>query len=77
MILQAARELDLDLSRSAMVGDRWIDVACGHAAGARGLLVRTGYGARQATAPEPGVNADAILNNLMEAVGWILRNSSR
>ena len=35
----------LDASRSFMVGDRWLDVECGRAAGVRPLLVRTGHGA--------------------------------
>ena len=78
MIERAARELDLDVAGSVMVGDKWLDVACGRAAGARGILVRTGHGAHEAqTAPPPGVAADAILTNVMEAAGWILRNSSR
>jgi D-glycero-D-manno-heptose 1,7-bisphosphate phosphatase len=59
-----------------MVGDRLIDVACGHAAGVRSLLVRSGHRAHRGEA-EPGLSEpDAILNNLMEAVGWILRSSS-
>jgi D-glycero-D-manno-heptose 1,7-bisphosphate phosphatase len=74
MIEQACRELDLDAARSVMVGDRWLDVACGRAAGTRTVLVRSGHGSSEAdTAPPDGVRADAILNNLMEAVGWILR----
>jgi D-glycero-D-manno-heptose 1,7-bisphosphate phosphatase len=78
LIERACRELDLDVGRSVMVGDRWLDVACGRAAGAGAILVRTGHGAREEqVAPPPGVRADAILNNLMEAAGWILRNSSR
>lgn len=77
MIEQACRELDLDPQRSFMIGDRWIDVKCGQAAGVRSILVRTGYGSRAERRPQSGVRADAILNNLMEAVGWILRNSSR
>ena len=77
MIEQACREMDLDPSRSVMVGDRWLDVACGRAAGARTILVRTGHGAHEAETPPDGLRADAILNNLMEAAGWILRNSSR
>ena len=77
MIQAAARDLDLDLSRSAMVGDRWLDVQCARAAGVRAVLVRSGHGGREAEVPGPGVEADAILNNLMEAVGWILRSSSR
>jgi len=77
MIEQACRELDLDPAQSVMVGDRWLDVACGHAAGTRGVLVRTGHGAHEAETAPASAQADAILNNLMEAVGWILRNSSR
>jgi D-glycero-D-manno-heptose 1,7-bisphosphate phosphatase len=74
MIQQACREMDLDPATSVMVGDRWLDVACGRAAGTRSLLVRSGP--EQVDAPD-GVSADAILSNLMEAVGWILRSSSR
>jgi D-glycero-D-manno-heptose 1,7-bisphosphate phosphatase len=33
LIEEACREMDLDPARSVMVGDRWIDVACGAAAG--------------------------------------------
>jgi D-glycero-D-manno-heptose 1,7-bisphosphate phosphatase len=76
LIEQACRELDLDPARSYMVGDRWLDVACGRAAGTGALLVRTGHGAREEAAPPADVRADGILNNLMEAVGWILRGSS-
>ena len=78
MILTAAREMGLDLTRSVMVGDRRMDVAAGHAAGVRAILVRTGVGAAEERALADGEERpDAILDNLMEAVGWILRNSSR
>jgi D-glycero-D-manno-heptose 1,7-bisphosphate phosphatase len=77
MIEQACREMDLDPARSVMVGDRWLDVRCGQQAGARSVLVRTGHGAHEEERPHGNVRADAILNNLMEAVGWILRTSSR
>jgi D-glycero-D-manno-heptose 1,7-bisphosphate phosphatase len=77
MIEQASREMGIDLQRSVMVGDRWLDVACGQAAGARSVLVRTGHGAHEEAHAPDGARADAILNNLMEAAGWILRNSSR
>lgn len=76
MIEDGARDLGVDLSRSWMIGDRWIDVATGSAAGVRSLLVRTGHAARVGEEPPAGVRADAILNNLMEAVGWILRAST-
>ena len=78
MIEEAARDLSIDLARSWIVGDRWIDVAAGNAAGVRSLLVRSGHAARVNESSASGVHADAILNNLMEAVGWILpRNTSR
>ena len=77
MIEQACRDLDLDPRRSVMVGDRWLDVASGRAAGTRSVLVRTGHGAFEADHQPADGKADAILDNLMEAVGWILRNSSR
>lgn len=77
LIEQACREMNLDPARSFMVGDRWLDVACGQAAGTKTILVRTGHGAREEAHPPADVRADGILNNLMEAVGWILRNSSR
>ena len=77
MIEQAVADLELDPARSFMVGDRLIDVTCGHVAGTRSALVRTGRGAHEGEAT-PGLSEpDAILNNLMEAVGWILRSSSR
>jgi len=77
MIERACRDLDLDPARSVMVGDRWLDVACGKAAGTRAVLVRTGHGGHEEEREPDGVGADAILNNLMEAVGWILRSCSR
>jgi D-glycero-D-manno-heptose 1,7-bisphosphate phosphatase len=43
MLFRAARELNIDLSRSYMVGDRWRDVDCGHAAGCLTIFIDHGY----------------------------------
>ena len=43
MLLRAARELGLDLAASWMVGDRWRDIDCGHAAGCRTVFINRGY----------------------------------
>ncbi len=49
MLLQAARDLHLDLARSWMVGDALTDVQAGQAAGvAQTVLLRTGRGMAQA-----------------------------
>lgn len=45
MLLAAARDLDIDLSRSWMIGDKPCDAEAGRAAGCRSVLVRTGHGA--------------------------------
>ncbi len=44
LLEQAARDLDLDLTRSYLVGDRYKDVETAANAGAKGILVLTGYG---------------------------------
>ncbi len=72
MLRQAERELDLDLSRSFLVGDKWDDIATGAAAGVRSILVRTGYGASEERRPKPGLNPDGVVDNLVAAVTWIL-----
>lgn len=53
MLLQAAAEHDIDLSRSIMVGDALTDVQAGRAAGvAHAVMVLTGRGAAQAQLPQ-------------------------
>jgi D-glycero-D-manno-heptose 1,7-bisphosphate phosphatase len=43
MVLQAIREHNLDPARSFFIGDKEIDVECGHNAGVRAVRVRTGF----------------------------------
>ena len=52
MLLEAAAEHGLDLESSYMIGDKADDVECGRRAGARTILVLTGYGAEQDCAPD-------------------------
>jgi D-glycero-D-manno-heptose 1,7-bisphosphate phosphatase len=71
LLRRAAGEHQLDLGRSFVVGDRPLDVEAAAAVGAAGVLVRTGYG-RSGAAGQAG---GATVENLMEAVSWILRQS--
>jgi D-glycero-D-manno-heptose 1,7-bisphosphate phosphatase len=73
MIRKAAADLDLDLSRSFIVGDRIQDLEAGRAVGSRGILVRTGYGYRHETAARE--RGGFVADHLMQAVSWILRHS--
>jgi D-glycero-D-manno-heptose 1,7-bisphosphate phosphatase len=48
LLLQAAKDLSLDLQRSWMIGDAWSDVQAGEAAGLRAtILLKTGRGTEQ------------------------------
>jgi D-glycero-D-manno-heptose 1,7-bisphosphate phosphatase len=77
MLRQAARDLDVDLQRSFAIGDRWHDIQAGQAAGARSILVRTGYGRTEEARPRKDVRPAAVTDNLIEAVSWILANADR
>jgi D,D-heptose 1,7-bisphosphate phosphatase len=72
LALRAAHDLHIDLARSVVIGDRWRDLAVARAIGARGILVRTGYGATEAINPPPGMQADAVCDHLIGAAVWLL-----
>jgi D-glycero-D-manno-heptose 1,7-bisphosphate phosphatase len=75
LLERAAREHNLDLSRSFVVGDRYADVELARRTGARSVLVRTGYGEGELQwhAAKWAVQPDFVAPTLGEAVGWILR----
>lgn len=52
MLLRAARKLGIDLAQSFMVGDRWRDIDCGHAAGCRTILIDNSYDEPLRQAPD-------------------------
>jgi D-glycero-D-manno-heptose 1,7-bisphosphate phosphatase len=74
MLLQAARELSLNLSASWMIGDAWSDLLAGQAAGTRGtIIVKTGRGARQLLLPRPEhLKEHFVFEDVYEAVHAIL-----
>lgn len=52
MLHRAARELNIDLCRSWMVGDRWRDIDCGRRAGVRTVFIDFGYAEELRAAPD-------------------------
>jgi D-glycero-D-manno-heptose 1,7-bisphosphate phosphatase len=77
LVDRAIQEFGIDPHRSFAVGDRWFDVALARTVGARGVLVRTGYGAQEAEQPTDGLKPDAVVDNLAGAVSWILGSLSQ
>ena len=77
LVDRAVGELGLDPARSFVVGDRWLDVELARVVGAQGVLVRTGYGLTEEARPRPDLTADAIVDNLIAAASWILRQVAR
>ena len=75
LVEQAAADLDLDVTHSFVVGDKWLDVGLANQAGARGILVRTGYGAGIADAPPPGAEPERVVGTLLDAADYILQAS--
>jgi len=74
LLLQAARELSLDLSASWMIGDAWSDLLAGQAAGTRGnVLIKTGRGAGQLFLPRPEhLKEHFVFEDIHEAIQAIL-----
>ncbi len=66
MLLDAAHDLGLDLTRSWMVGDRWRDVDCGQRAGVRTVFINFGYEEHLSAQP------DFTVKSFTEAVRIIL-----
>lgn len=66
LLLRAAQELELDLTHSWMVGDRWRDIDCGRSAGCRTIFIAQGYAESLRAQP------DFTVHSFTEAVDIIL-----
>lgn len=79
LIDQAARELNIDVKASYMVGDKWSDVELGQRAGAHTILVRTGFAQDDPGNVRPShvADPDFIAHDLGEAVEWIVKDVKR
>lgn len=70
MLTRAARDHDLDLEASVLVGDRIMDVVAAHRVGAAGVIVPSKKG--RAELDDHDVEPDLIADDLGEAVDWAL-----
>lgn len=70
MLLAAAADLDIDLSRSILVGDRWSDVEAGYAAGV-GSVVQVGANAAAAVDATGASNRPLVrCKTIVDVVRW-------
>jgi D-glycero-D-manno-heptose 1,7-bisphosphate phosphatase len=75
LLQTAAREHNIDLKRSYVVGDKWSDLELAHNAGARSALVLTGYGSiTKARLKGISRQPDFIGGDLLEAVKAIIEH---
>jgi D-glycero-D-manno-heptose 1,7-bisphosphate phosphatase len=74
MLRRAARELDLDLASSVMIGDKPSDIAAGRAAKLAACIRIASAPAADASSPElaPNEVADYTCSSLAEAAYWLL-----
>jgi D-glycero-D-manno-heptose 1,7-bisphosphate phosphatase len=71
LLLEAAAEHHIDLSRSYMVGDKLADVEAGERAGCSPLLVMTGYGSTEVQ--KLAGKQVHCFTDLVAAAGYVLR----
>jgi D-glycero-D-manno-heptose 1,7-bisphosphate phosphatase len=76
MLEAAGKDLDVDISKSFMVGDKISDVEFAHKVGAKGVLVLTGYGRGEYESLDdpPKTKPDYVAEDLYDAVKWIIEN---
>lgn len=74
LLLQAAKDLSLDLQRSWMIGDAWSDVQAGQNAGVQhAVLLKTGRGREELLLPRPeNITSHFIFDNIFQAINAII-----
>jgi D,D-heptose 1,7-bisphosphate phosphatase len=77
MILDAANELSIDLSKSYFIGDTAADIIAGLTAQLKTILVKTGKGAESISILQNGnIFPSFVANNLTEAYKFIINDST-
>lgn len=79
MLVQAARDLNIDLTKSYLIGDRFNDMEAAKKVGATGILVKTGYGSAllRDDGPDRATSdnkPDFIAADILAAVKWVLKD---
>lgn len=67
LLFDAAKQHEIDLQQSIMIGDRWKDIEAGKNAGCKTIWLRNDY-----KEPQPMRSPDFITNSLRIAAQWII-----
>jgi D-glycero-D-manno-heptose 1,7-bisphosphate phosphatase len=70
LIVRAAAELNIDLKKSYVIGDRWRDIDCARAAGCHAIFIDRGYNEKLCEVP------DFKVANFTDAVSAVLRDAA-
>ncbi len=71
---QAAMNLNIDLKKSYVIGDRFKDILLARRMGSKGIMVLTGYGRGEWEYIQSSerIEPDYVADDLKQAVDWIL-----
>jgi len=75
LIEKVKSDLEIDMDRSFVIGDRWIDIEFAYKAGLPGILVLTGYGRGdlEYVIPRKKTKPVFVAEDLLRAVTWLLK----
>jgi len=78
LIEKAGSDFDIDMGRSYIIGDRWLDIEFAHNANLPGILVLTGYGMGdlEYIVPRKKIKPTYVAKDLLGAVQWILKRNT-
>jgi D,D-heptose 1,7-bisphosphate phosphatase len=77
MVLEAAEDFNIELSKSYFIGDAVSDIECGINAGTKTVLVKTGYGNESfSTLQKLNKMPTFVANNILDAVNFIQNDFS-
>jgi len=75
LLVKASNEYDIDLTKCAVIGDRWSDMLAGDSVGTKKILVMTGAGNESIGKYRnkwANIEPDYIAKNVLDAVLWLL-----
>jgi histidinol-phosphate phosphatase family protein len=78
MVLQSAKDLNIDLGKSYTVGDTVRDYLLGYNTGGKGILLLTGHGKKQKLKiAQEKIKPMGVCKTLKEAVSLIIKNAKK